>query len=164
MIRAHQFMITMNATVIRHLSRGFSIFLGHTAHHCSLGQPALFPPPERLSSFRMVNFSFQPQSLTINVGDTVLWTNTTTTGHNVVSDTSAWTASPLFTRPGTFPVTFTEKGELRIFLLAAQRFWHDRHYCGAGGRESATNCCAHKSASRFDPRGPGHHRARCFRE
>ena len=73
---------------------------------------------------RMVNFAFQPQSLTIQVGDTVLWTNTTTTGHNVVSDSSpaAWPASALFTRPGTFPVTFTQPGTYGYFCSPHRSF------------------------------------------
>ena len=71
---------------------------------------------------RMKNFAFDPESLTINVGDTVLWTNTTTTGHNVVSDTSAWPAPALFTRPGTFPFNFTEAGTYGYFCSPHKSF------------------------------------------
>ena len=59
---------------------------------------------------RMVNFAFQPQFLTNHVGDTVLWTNTTTSFHDVVSSNNAWTASAQFPAPGTFPVTFNTPG------------------------------------------------------
>jgi len=59
---------------------------------------------------RMVNYAFQPQFLTNEPGDTVIWTNTTLTGHNVVSTDGAWSAPPLFTRPGTFRLTFTNAG------------------------------------------------------
>ena len=59
---------------------------------------------------RLVNYAFQPQYLTNQVGDTVLWTNTTTTFHDVVSSNNSWTASALFASPGTFPVTFNSPG------------------------------------------------------
>ena len=59
---------------------------------------------------RLVNFQFQPQFLTNHPGDTVLWTNTTTTFHNVVSSNNVWRAPALFSSPGTFPVTFTNAG------------------------------------------------------
>jgi plastocyanin len=59
---------------------------------------------------RIVNFAFQPQFLTNNVGDTVIWTNTTITSHDVTSSNSAWIAPPLFTSPGKFTNTFTSPG------------------------------------------------------
>lgn len=71
---------------------------------------------------RMVNFAFQPSRLTNNVGDTVVWTNTTTTGHNVVSTDSAWDPSPLFTRPDTFSVTFTQPGTYNYFCSPHRSF------------------------------------------
>jgi hypothetical protein len=70
----------------------------------------------------MVNFNFQPQRLTINVGDTVVWTNTTTTGHDVVSTTGAWDPSGLFTRPGTFSVTFDQAGTNNYFCTPHRSF------------------------------------------
>lgn len=54
---------------------------------------------------------FQPQFLTNNVGDTVLWTNTSLTfAHNVVSSNNAWASVTPFTAPGTFRITFTNAG------------------------------------------------------
>jgi len=64
---------------------------------------------------RMVNFAFQPNVLTVNVGDTVLWTNTVATFHNAVSSNSAWVASATFPSPGTFAVTFTNAGTYGYF-------------------------------------------------
>lgn len=58
---------------------------------------------------RMVNFAFQPKFLTNRVGDTVIWTNTTTTSHNTVSSNNVW-ASSLFTSPGKFSFTFNTPG------------------------------------------------------
>jgi plastocyanin len=64
---------------------------------------------------KMVSFTFQPALLTNNVGDTVLWTNTTSFFHNVVSSNNAWTAPATFPSPGTFLVTFTNAGTYGYF-------------------------------------------------
>ncbi len=56
------------------------------------------------------SFSFSPRLLTNHVGDTVIWTNTTLTSHDVVSSNNAWTSSSLFTSPGRFTNTFTTMG------------------------------------------------------
>jgi plastocyanin len=58
---------------------------------------------------RMVNFAFQPQFLTNNAGDTVVWTNTTLSLHNTVSSNGLWSV-PTFASPGTFAFTFTNAG------------------------------------------------------
>ena len=54
--------------------------------------------------------SFSPRLLTNHVGDTVIWTNTTLTAHDVVSSNAAWTSSALFTAPGQFTNTFASAG------------------------------------------------------
>jgi plastocyanin len=60
-----------------------------------------------------LNFFFNPTNVTINVGDTVLWTNTVTrahdTTHNPATGTPLWASSP-FTRPNTFAFTFSQPG------------------------------------------------------
>jgi plastocyanin len=66
------------------------------------------------SVVQMVNFRFQPQILTIHVGDTVLWTNTTSTFHTTTSSNGLWD-SGLFSRPGTFAVTFPNAGSYGYF-------------------------------------------------
>ncbi len=55
---------------------------------------------------RMLNgpFRFDPANLTVNVGDTVIWTNRVTTLHDTVSE-GVW-ASPLFGFRGSFSFTF----------------------------------------------------------
>jgi plastocyanin len=53
---------------------------------------------------QMVNFSFAPRDLSVEVGDTVIWTNTVITGHDTVSQ-GVW-ASALLPRRGTFAFTF----------------------------------------------------------
>src|SRR5512140_154840 len=71
---------------------------------------------------QLVNFAFQPSVLTINAGDTVLWTNTTITSHNVVSSNSTWAASPFFTSPGTFSVTLANPGTYGYYCQPHQAF------------------------------------------
>ena len=57
----------------------------------------------------IVNMSFQPASLTINVGQTVTWTNNDTMAHTVTSDTGVWNSGTL--NPGaSFSFTFTTPG------------------------------------------------------
>jgi plastocyanin len=62
--------------------------------------------PSRGATFfvRMDNFNFTPQNLTVDVGDTVTWTNTVITGHDTFCQ-GVW-ASTLLPRRGTFSFTF----------------------------------------------------------
>jgi len=57
-------------------------------------------------------FSFSPQNVTIDVGDTVRWTNSHTVSHTTTSNTLVWDSGSLgpgqqfqftFTAPGVFP-------------------------------------------------------------
>jgi plastocyanin len=57
---------------------------------------------------RMNNFTFTPQNLTVEVGDTVTWTNEVITGHDTTCQ-GVW-ASPLLARRQTFSFTFTTPG------------------------------------------------------
>src|SRR5689334_22784938 len=57
---------------------------------------------------RMSNFAFTPANLTVDVGDTVVWTNTVITGHDTVSQ-GVW-ASALLARGQTFSFTFNNAG------------------------------------------------------
>ena len=63
------------------------------------------------SSVSIIDFDFQPAVLTVNPGDTVIWTNTGTVAHTTTSDTNMWDSSSLasgatfsfrFTTPGTY--------------------------------------------------------------
>jgi plastocyanin len=60
------------------------------------------------------NYFFNPTNLTINVGDTVLWTNTTaaTVVHDSTSTNAAfpWASGPLNNTTRTFSLTFTNAG------------------------------------------------------
>ena len=51
-------------------------------------------------------FSFEPQDLNVNVGDTVVWVWNGAASHNVNSDDGAFFSGPPTTAPNTFSVTF----------------------------------------------------------
>lgn len=55
------------------------------------------------------NFSFSPQSLTINVGDIVKWTNISGQ-HNVLADDGSFTSGPAAPAPWEYSHTFTAAG------------------------------------------------------
>jgi plastocyanin len=59
------------------------------------------------------NFKFEPATLTVPVGTTVTWTNTTGAPHTVTSDTgapAAFDSGAINTGGGTFSFTFTKAG------------------------------------------------------
>ena len=55
-------------------------------------------------------FTFKPKSVTIAVGTTVKWTNTTTVAHTVTSDDGVTFNSGIINPGGTFKFTFKKKG------------------------------------------------------
>lgn len=70
------------------------------------------PQPQATVTVSVADNSFQPQSLTITAGDTVVWTNNGSNPHTSTSDTGLWdsgtlspgqTFSRVFDTPGTFP-------------------------------------------------------------
>src|SRR4051812_35995413 len=64
---------------------------------------------------RMTRFNtFDPQNITINVGDTVVWTNTVTVQHDTVAFDGTW-QSPLLNRGQVFSFTFTKAGSFDYF-------------------------------------------------
>ena len=57
----------------------------------------------------IVNFTFSPSNLQIQVGDTITWTNNDSVGHTATSDAGVWDSG--FLEPGqTFSFTFTSTG------------------------------------------------------
>jgi len=58
---------------------------------------------------QVVDFAFDPPTITIPVGTTVEWTNVGPTQHNVVSKDRIW-ESPILEAGGTFRFTFEEPG------------------------------------------------------
>jgi plastocyanin len=57
----------------------------------------------------VTNFSFSPQTLTINTGDAVRWTNVLG-NHNVVADDNSFTSGPLAPAPWEYTHTFSAVG------------------------------------------------------
>ena len=53
--------------------------------------------------------AFNPPTTTVNVGDTVTWTNRDAIGHTSTSDTAKWD-SPVLPNGGSFSFTFTVAG------------------------------------------------------
>lgn len=83
------------------------------------------------SSVTIVDFDFQPATLTVNPGDTVIWTNTGNVAHTTTSDTPMWDSSSVpsggtfsfrFTTPGTFSYHCAIHPGMRalIFVPSAQ--------------------------------------------
>src|SRR5512135_3593176 len=61
----------------------------------------------------VINFAFVPNSITVNVNDSVVWTwQPGANFHNVFSDSvpAAWPASPVASAPFTFTNTFNSGG------------------------------------------------------
>jgi len=68
--------------------------------------------PSGAKSVKIVDFAFEPSSMTVPVGTTVTWTNSGAVAHTVTSDTGAFGSGQLqpgatyqftFSAPGTFP-------------------------------------------------------------
>ena len=57
----------------------------------------------------MINRSYNPQQVTVKVGDTVTWVNQDSPQHDVVADNGEFKSS-LFDKGGTFSFTFTKAG------------------------------------------------------
>ncbi len=64
---------------------------------------------QSLHMVELSDFQFSPDSLTIEVGDTVRWTNVTGT-HNVVADDNSFTSGPAAPAPWTFEHVFAATG------------------------------------------------------
>ncbi|MEU0877557.1 cupredoxin family copper-binding protein [Lentzea sp. NPDC005914] len=66
---------------------------------------------QQATSVEIMGYAFQPASLTINVGDTVTWTNHDTAPHNVVvTDGPEKFTSPNLQQGQTYTFTFTKSG------------------------------------------------------
>jgi plastocyanin len=57
----------------------------------------------------MTNRTYDPETVTVNVGDTVTWVNEDAPQHDVVADNGEF-KSELFDKGQTFAFTFTQAG------------------------------------------------------
>lgn len=67
------------------------------------------PTPPQTASVSIQNFSFNPSSLTIRVGDTARWTNNDSAPHTITSDNNVLN-SPTLSTGQSFEFIFTTKG------------------------------------------------------
>ena len=56
------------------------------------------------------SFAFSPKELTIQVGDTITWTNLDSSSHTITSDSGTELSSPNFGRNGVYSHTFNTVG------------------------------------------------------
>lgn len=61
-------------------------------------------------SVSIQNFAFSPSTLTIHVGDTVIWTNSDSVSHSVRSDSGSEINSALLGNGQTYSHTFAQAG------------------------------------------------------
>ena len=70
--------------------------------------PTTVPTAETVT-IEMINTSFNPATVQIKAGTTVVWINKDPVGHTTTSDTNTWD-SGLLARGSTFSYTFTQPG------------------------------------------------------
>src|SRR5206468_1560141 len=75
----------------------------------NLNSPPVPPCPALTVDDSIVDFAFNPSTLTIYQGTTVRWTNTGSATHTSTSDTGAWDSGSLV-HNDTFLYTFTTAG------------------------------------------------------
>ncbi len=62
------------------------------------------------NSIEIKSFAFSPSTLTINVGDTITWTNKDIVSHTVTSDSGSELDSPALGKGKTYSHTFSTAG------------------------------------------------------
>lgn len=67
------------------------------------------PPSIDPANVSITNFAFTPSTVTIKVGDTVMWTNNDTVPHTISEDNGAWDSGNI-DKDATFKHTFTTAG------------------------------------------------------
>jgi glucose/arabinose dehydrogenase/plastocyanin len=100
----------VSARFIRYLGHGNIGAPNPTVN--SVTEISIFARTVAPNTVSIMNFAFQPATLTINPGDTVTWVNNDTAAHTSTSDTGVWDSGTLasgqsfsftFTSPGSFP-------------------------------------------------------------
>jgi plastocyanin len=60
----------------------------------TIGLVAFAPAEAATSRVSIMNFAYAPQTITVQVGDTVTWTNRDTAPHNAAADDGSWNSNP----------------------------------------------------------------------
>lgn len=97
-------------------STGYTDVFCGTAPPTYRPEPVVLPPHPSplLVGVSIIDFAYSPSDLTINIGDTVIWTNNDSTAHSTTSNTLVWD-SGLFGPGETFSFTFTSAGTFPYF-------------------------------------------------
>jgi plastocyanin len=111
------------------------------------------------ASVSMVNFAFSPSSVTVNVGDTVTWSNKDDAPHNATADDGSFStpdinkgqsASHRFTQAGTFSyictIHPTMQGTVRVLSSSSG---------GSGGSAGSSGSSQSESAAVASPDAAG---------
>ncbi|MBI4116532.1 cupredoxin family copper-binding protein [Candidatus Pacearchaeota archaeon] len=59
---------------------------------------------------KISGYAFSPKSLTVNAGDSVVWTNEDSVSHTVTSDSGSELSSSFLSKGQTYSHTFSQKG------------------------------------------------------
>lgn len=79
-----------------------------------LAGTALAAPSAKEVAVEVVDSAFQPKTITINAGDTIVWTNTGAMGHTVTASDQSWDSGRL--APGqSFSRTFDTPGTIAYY-------------------------------------------------
>jgi plastocyanin len=78
--------------------------------------PTASPSRAATNVVRMGNYFFNPTNLTINAGDSVLWTNVSLTAHDATGPANLW-ASPTLPFRGSYLFRFTNSGSYPYICL-----------------------------------------------
>lgn len=81
------------------------------AHHHAASAAA----PVATTSVDIQGFAFSPSEITVNIGDTVVWTNKDGAAHTVTFKDNVLPGSPTLTNGGVFSHTFTSAGTFEYF-------------------------------------------------
>lgn len=66
--------------------------------------------PAKIYNVPIISFAFNPKTLTINKGDTVIWTNNDSAPHDVKGTNYGKLSSPTLSKGGQYSFTFNEIG------------------------------------------------------
>jgi plastocyanin len=98
---------------LRTVALTVAVLAGTVGPVAAVGQASASPAgPRQINAtipVSIVNFAFQPKNVQVHVGDTVMWTNNSTSNHTTSAKGMVWNSGTL--APGaTFSFTFNTTG------------------------------------------------------